>query len=266
MKPKHFFIVATVTFVFSFLLQGINDQNVFVLSRWRLNNVVNILHFWLTFLSTYYVFLIILNYGIKILNIDTPNKLIALLAVTQIIAFLWVCSTDILFYFVYYNVESLLETTFFEFDLPLAIVVLSLGSFYFYQKNVFKTIPVRKKNDDNISEKTKTIVAFQGLKKLLITPSQIAVLYLSKKMVWLKTQESEIYNLDLSISKLTEDLPSEDFFRINRQTIISRNVINGFKKMDYQKLEVILKTDLKEDINLVISKYNAPIFKKWLEQ
>ncbi len=264
MKAKHFFGVAFVTFIFSFLLEGINDPNVFAFSKWRQNNVVNILQFWFTFVSTYYIFLLILNLGLKKLDIINPKKLIALLAFTQLIAFLWVIGTDILFYKLYYNIQSLSETTFFEFDLPLAIVVLSMGSFYFYQKNVFKTIPDKDLQRGSKTAKEKQIEAFLGSKKLWISPSEIYLLYVENKIVWVLTREKEIFSLGISISALIEELSPSEFFRINRQTILARKVVKGFRRLNYQKLEVILNTELNKDLNLVVSKYNAPIFKKWL--
>jgi DNA-binding LytR/AlgR family response regulator len=86
------------------------------------------------------------------------------------------------------------------------------------------------------------------------------------KTVWVVTIEKELFSLGISISALTEHLSSTDFFRINRQTILGRKIIKGFQRLDYQKLEVILKTDFSQDLNLVVSKYNSPIFKKWLNQ
>jgi hypothetical protein len=56
MKLKNHLVLFTVSFALSFLLQGIIDQNVFAPSNWRKNIIVNILHFWLTFLSAYYLF------------------------------------------------------------------------------------------------------------------------------------------------------------------------------------------------------------------
>ena len=265
-KLKNFFTVFFITFFLSFLLQGIDDTNIFVISRWRQNNIINILHFWFTFLIAYYLYSFILNIGFKKFTIDTSRKLIRLLLLTQSIAFLLVICTDILFYIIYYRVESLSETTFYEFDLPLTIVILTIGSLYFYQKNVFKSIP----SDINTINSTpeipveKQIEVFIGSNNLFIKHSDIGVFYLAEKIVWIKTISGKVYPTNYSISKWTEELSSLNFFRINRQVIVSRKIVKGYRKLDYQKLEVLVEDKPDKDINLVVSKYNAPLFKKWL--
>ncbi|MEM8568801.1 MAG: hypothetical protein AAGF85_20250, partial [Bacteroidota bacterium] len=94
----------------SFLLQGINDPNVFIFPKWRQNNVLNILHLWFIFLTTYYLFSFTVEVGFKKFTIHNSKRLIGLLFLTQVITFLWVIFIDVLYYNLYYKITSLSET------------------------------------------------------------------------------------------------------------------------------------------------------------
>lgn len=264
MRIKNLVITLVITFILSFLLQGINDPNTFVFSEWRQNNIVNLIHLWLTFLTAYYLFSFIVEIGFKKYNIDTSKKLIGLLVFAQLATFLWVILTDIFFYIVYYKITSLSETTFFEFDVPLATVILTIGSVYFYQKNYLKSINSDAPEISSQTPREKNLEVFKGTKNLFVSHSEIGIIHLSNKIVWVTTLQNESFLTNFSLSELTEELSSSMFFRLNRQVIVSRKIVKGYSRLDYQKLAVMIDGNSPLDINLVISKYNAPTFKKWL--
>jgi hypothetical protein len=241
-----------------------NDPNIFIFSNWRQNNVINVLHVWFTFVTTYYLFSFIVAFGFKKRNINSSKKVIGLLAITQIIAFLWVIFIDLLYYILYYDIASLSETTFYEFDLPLAIVILTIGSVYFYQKHYLTPIKIKTSESTMASPDKKTLEVFKGSKSILIDHSNIAIIYVADKIVWLTTVEFESFQTNFSLASLIKELSPELFFRLNRQVIISRKIIKGYNKLDYQKLEVLADDRIPSEANLIISKYNAPNFKKWL--
>lgn len=241
-----------------------NDPNVFVFSAWRQNNVVNIIHLWFTFLTTYYLYSSILEVGFKKFVVDSSKKLIGLLIITQLIAFVWVVITDILFYKVYYDTTSLNDTTFYEFDVPLAIVLLTIGSVYFYQKNYLT--PINPKPVDNTDQKpsNKSLEVFKGSSSIFISPDDIGIIHLSNKMVWVTSMNNETYQTNFSLTELSSLLSTSNFFRLNRQVIISRKIIKGYDRIEYQKLEVLVGDDMPSGLNYIVSKYNAPGFKNWL--
>lgn len=264
MRLKNIIFTTWITLVLSFILAGINDSNVFIFSNWRQNNLVNILHLWLTFLSTYYLFSFVVERGFKKLEINTAKRLVVLLLTTQIITFFWVISTDILFYILYYKIGSLSETTFYEFDVPLAIVILSIGSVYFYQRNYLRTITPQTVEKGSQVQSEKHLEVFKGSKSIFINHSDIGLIHLSDKIVWVTTTLNESFQTNYSLTKLTDELSSSSFFRLNRQVIVSRKIVKGYNRLDYQKLEVLIADGLPSELNLVVSKYNAPNFKKWL--
>ncbi|MEP1094160.1 MAG: LytTR family DNA-binding domain-containing protein [Cyclobacteriaceae bacterium] len=65
-----------------------------------------------------------------------------------------------------------------------------------------------------------------------------------------------------NLSELEKLLPNR-FFRINRKFILNREVILGVKSVDNQKLEVKLREQSFAN-TLVVSRYRASEFKKWL--
>ena len=264
LRKRNFVITLCITFILSFLLQGINDPNVFIFSKWRQNNAFNILHLWFIFLTTYYLFSFTVEIGFKKFNINTSKRLIGLLILTQVITFLWVVFIDVLYYIMYYKITSLSETTFYEFDIPLAIVILTIGSVYFYQKNY--SAPINAVNSDkNIEQQNeKSLEVYKGSQSIFINHNDIGIIHLSDKIVWVTTTNNETYQTNLSLTELTNELSSSTFFRLNRQGIISRKIIKGFNRSDYQKLEILIDDTFPQELNLIVSKYNAPSFKKWL--
>ncbi|HAS39497.1 MAG TPA: hypothetical protein DCS93_03420 [Microscillaceae bacterium] len=261
---KNIVITICITFFLSFLLQGINDHNVFIVSNWRQNNIANILQLWFIFLTTYYLFSFIVEIGSQKLIIDTPQKLRWLLVITQVITFLWVVLVDVLYYILYYKINYLSETTFYEFDIPLAIAILTIGSVYFYQKKHFKTINTDKPANGVEPPPQKSLEAFKGSKSVFISHADIGIIHLSDKIVWVTTTQNQTFQTNFSLAELTDELSSSDFFRVNRQVIISRKIVQGYDRLEYQKLVVLIDEQFLSGLNLVVSKYNAPHFKKWL--
>lgn len=228
-----------------------------------MNNIVSLLYLWFAFLTTYYLFSLIIEYGIKKLHIVTSKKLIVLLLLTAFISFIWVILIELLFYHLYYKIDSLSETTFYEFDLPLTIVILIIGCVYFYQKNYLKPVIDNLSSSIDFPE-IKKLEAFKGTKNLFVNQSDVRIIYLSDKIVWIKIADGQLLHTNDSLSILTDKLSSNLFFRLNRQVIVSRTIVKGYNRLDYQKLEILIDEDFTSDLNLVVSKYNAPYFKKWL--
>jgi two-component system, LytTR family, response regulator LytT len=70
------------------------------------------------------------------------------------------------------------------------------------------------------------------------------------------------YPLDKSLDTLTEVLPSNEFFRANRQFIVSRKTIKDLSVWYGSRLQVNVSVSTPEKI--IISKNKTPEFKKWL--
>lgn len=89
--------------------------------------------------------------------------------------------------------------------------------------------------------------------------------FLKEAVVYLYTYSGDRFPIDFeTLDELEELLDPKVFYRANRQTIISILSISSFKPMDNQKLSIILKSQLKMEVD--ISREKAPHFKKWLDK
>jgi DNA-binding LytR/AlgR family response regulator len=71
------------------------------------------------------------------------------------------------------------------------------------------------------------------------------------------------YYLDQSLDKLETELPSDIFFRLNRQFILNHQIISGFKRSDHGKLVVQLKPTEFFPSETTVSRLKASSFKSW---
>ncbi|MBO7314156.1 MAG: LytTR family transcriptional regulator, partial [Alistipes sp.] len=70
------------------------------------------------------------------------------------------------------------------------------------------------------------------------------------------------YPVDKTLESLVRDLPAADFFRANRQFIVSRNAVKDIAVWFGSRLALNLTIETPERI--IISKARVPEFKAWL--
>ncbi|UAB82264.1 LytTR family transcriptional regulator DNA-binding domain-containing protein [Marixanthomonas sp. SCSIO 43207] len=126
--------------------------------------------------------------------------------------------------------------------------------------------PIKTVNSNkNIEQQNeKSLEVYKGSKSIFINHNDIGIIHLSDRIVWITTINNETYQTSFSLTELSNKLSSSIFFRLNRQGIISRKIIKGYNRIGYQKLEILIDNNFPSELNLVVSKYNAPNFKKWL--
>ncbi|RIW15820.1 LytTR family transcriptional regulator [Algoriphagus lacus] len=139
----------------------------------------------------------------------------------------------------------------------LVINGIYIGLFYYHslqeiQQEKFKTQP------DLMGIPVKS-----GNQELLIPRSELAVLKIEEEYVLLFAVNGKKYFLDESLDYWEKILPESDFFRLNRQTLIHRQVLLGFKKLDHGKLEAQVGPSFNFDLELGISRAKAPAFRAW---
>jgi two-component system, LytTR family, response regulator LytT len=99
-------------------------------------------------------------------------------------------------------------------------------------------------------------------KILPLSPEEIAFCHTAGEKVSAYTFDGRSYPLDKSLDILSSMLPGEDFFRANRQFIISRTAISDLTIWYGSRLSVNLKLPVPEKI--IISKNRVPLLKRWL--
>lgn len=99
-------------------------------------------------------------------------------------------------------------------------------------------------------------------KILPLALNEIAFCYTAEEKVTAYTFDNQRYPLDKSLDVLCGMLPQVDFFRINRQFIISRNAVADMTVWYGSRLLVNLSVETPEKI--IVSKSRVPLLKKWL--
>jgi len=253
-----------LTFLISVALQSLVDTDLIKLWQLDQDDVANFIHIWLTLLSAYYLYNYILQWSFKKREIHDKKQWVLALMTSSIITITFIIITDILFYKTYYQVDSLSnETTFFDFDIPVTIAVMILGSLYFYQRYHINAISLQ--SQQNKTSKTDERIEVTSLNEhVFIKVDNIEAIYIEHGVVWIISSDGGKYQSDYSLNELIKILNPENFFRINRQIISSRTAIKSFEKLPYQKLSVNLTDAVSIKKEIIISKYNAPAFKKWI--
>ena len=91
----------------------------------------------------------------------------------------------------------------------------------------------------------------------------VAYFYTSEERVTLTTLIGECYQVEKTLEALSQQLPSDQFFRANRQFIVARTAVKDIAVWFGSRLSLNLVVDTPERI--IISKARVPEFKQWLQ-
>lgn len=139
----------------------------------------------------------------------------------------------------------------------LVINGIYIGLFYYH------TIQEIQQEKTQIQREFMGIQVKSGNQELLISGFDIAALKIDEEYVLLFTILGKRYFLDESLDYWEKNLPESEFFRLNRQTIIHRQILIGFKKFDHGKLEAQIDSKYNFNLELGISRAKAPSFRSW---
>lgn len=103
----------------------------------------------------------------------------------------------------------------------------------------------------------------QGKQDLRLEFDDVQGLYVDGEYVVAYVSAGKKYYLDQSLDRTEEQLPSALFFRVNRQFIIHRRMITGFKRTENGKLTVLLVSHDVFPGEIPMSRTKAPGFKSW---
>jgi DNA-binding LytR/AlgR family response regulator len=112
-----------------------------------------------------------------------------------------------------------------------------------------------------LSYKTHFLIPSKGDKLIPLQASEIAYIYIDAGMVKACTFEGKTFRFEFTLDELAEMLNPADFFRANRQYIISGKAIKDIDLWFSSRLSVNLKIDVPEKI--LISKARIQEFKNW---
>jgi DNA-binding LytR/AlgR family response regulator len=109
--------------------------------------------------------------------------------------------------------------------------------------------------------KTHFLIPIKGDKLLPLQTSQIACFFIDTSLVKARTFEEKTYTFEYTLDELAGMLNPRDFFRANRQFIVSRSSIKDIDFWFNSRLSVNLKVQIPEKI--LISKARVQEFKSW---
>jgi len=104
-----------------------------------------------------------------------------------------------------------------------------------------------------------------GKQNLIIPFEDVLSFYAEEGYTVLLSRQNKKYILDRSLDKIETGLPSENFFRLNRQYIVHRKAITGFKRTGDGKIDVLVTMTEYLPAAIQVSRTKAVSFKTWFE-
>ncbi|HTQ66636.1 MAG TPA: LytTR family DNA-binding domain-containing protein [Puia sp.] len=104
-----------------------------------------------------------------------------------------------------------------------------------------------------------------GKQNLNLSFSEIAGIYVEGDYAILVTTNNKKHLLDQSLDRVEKLLPSELFFRVNRQFILHRNKISGYEREENGKLNIMITSSGLLPQTTLMSRTKAPAFKIWFQ-
>jgi two-component system, LytTR family, response regulator LytT len=155
--------------------------------------------------------------------------------------------------------EKALEK-FFSFSTMFSNVSsLSLSS---HQQDNIQTLLKTLVSTDSKSYKSRFLLATaNGFLSLEV--ANVAYFYSEHKISWLVANDGKKYSVDFTLEELASSLNPKQFFRVNRQYILSHQAIISLTNSFNGKLKAYLKPNAPDDI--IIGREKATLFKEWLD-
>ena len=100
-----------------------------------------------------------------------------------------------------------------------------------------------------------------GNRTVVINTSDVAMIYTAQRSTMAVLFSGKEHLLDQSLDTLLENLPENQFFRINRQWIIQRKAVKAYKA--HTSYRLLLETDPVYPEEIVVSKERTPLFRSW---
>ncbi|MFT6214330.1 MAG: DNA-binding LytR/AlgR family response regulator [Roseivirga sp.] len=109
----------------------------------------------------------------------------------------------------------------------------------------------------------KSLLVYVKDQILPVSLEHVAYFHSEYELVYCVTMDNKRYNVDETLEKIIFLVDPYDFFRANRQFIISRRSVKAASPYFQRKLKISITPSPKED--LIVSKTKVTQFKNWLE-
>jgi hypothetical protein len=140
----------------------------------------------------------------------------------------------------------------------LVINGIYIGMHYYAEWNQSE---MQRQEDKKI--RTQGFAVRHGKQNRVLDYDEIFGFYSEGGYTILLTWQNKKYFPDRSLDKIEEGLPGELFFRLNRQYLLHRNALTGFKRTNDGKIDVLVKSIEDFPQSLAVSRLRAAEFKEW---
>ncbi|WP_394678409.1 LytR/AlgR family response regulator transcription factor [uncultured Sphingobacterium sp.] len=133
----------------------------------------------------------------------------------------------------------------------------------FFQKTTENNLVELIQKISGEDNKKKSFLVFKNNKYMTVKTEDIAFIYINYTSPTMVTFKGEHFDLSQSLDQLASQLSGKDFFRLNRQYLISFSAVKEVEHYFARKLYV--KLTVPTDDKLLISKEKTAQFLSWLE-
>jgi len=133
-----------------------------------------------------------------------------------------------------------------------------IGLYYYHQ---WKQSEDRRLEENRI--KVGGLLVRQGKQDIMVNFEDLSGLYVDEDYVVACNRRGQKYYLNESLDKVEKKLPSIYFFRLNRQFIVHRQLVAGFKRAENGKIQVLLNSETNFPSDIPVSRTKAVAFKQW---
>jgi LytTr DNA-binding domain len=133
-----------------------------------------------------------------------------------------------------------------------------IGLYYY---NLWKQTDKQREEDNRI--KTDGLLVKNGKQEIKLDFDEVVGFSLEGEYVVAVHISGKKYFVDQSLDKVEKTIPDLFFFRLNRQFILHRQIITGFRKEDNGKIIVLSNKSDSIPTEITVSRIKAPAFKEW---
>lgn len=154
-------------------------------------------------------------------------------------------------------------------ELPVILiylVVLNLAYFilHYRQHTAILKLALSEQVAENEFIQEKYLIASQGNQTVHIPNSAIAYFFLKGKLTFIMTSEGKAFLFKKTMKEVTDLLPQNQFFSINRQVVARRSSIQKYTQTKTRRLKIELTPPHHDEVFLPKAKIGQ--FMKWLSQ
>lgn len=133
-----------------------------------------------------------------------------------------------------------------------------IGLYYF---NLWRQSEAKLREETRV--KSGGLLIKLGKQEILLPFQEIAGFYVENEYPMACLVSGKKYYLDKSLDKVQDDLPQEMFFRLNRQFMLHRQLVTGFRRLENGKIMVMTTTKENFPSEIPVSRTKAAAFKAW---